>query len=198
MIDGILDLLAMIAVLGIVVPSSFGLILPVMKQSQAIYYTEIQDKTTTGLTGEQLNEYKSDGCLSYEELILTIMSQSYFMPKPRVLDICGEKLTVQLSQQELAGIKDGLGDSPVEFTPNNVGIGNWVKDIIDKWWRASPLKDISPDKLRFSIEYTLGNSESASDDVYAVYVLYKADHESEASLHRCLSGGRIESKGLVY
>lgn len=195
MVDGILDFLAMVLLLGIVTYTSMGLTVPIIKEAQQLRYDEMYDKAATHLAGEQANEYTGDGCMSYDEIILTVMNQSFFMPKPRLIDICGETLSIQAEQPEE---KDPTAppifdtDGTVEFIPDSVDIGNWVRNKIDYWYKASEFYGkLDANNLRFCIEYTLGGTEQESDNMYALFILHQAEGEEEPTLHRCLADGKI-------
>lgn len=194
MVDGILDFLVMILVLGIVTGTSLNLTIPIVNETSQIRYDEIYDKTAQSIGGEQANEYNGDGCMSYDEIILTIMGQSYFMPKPRMIDVCGEVLAIKAEQPEEVDLTDtpsfDIKDA-VEFTPNSADIGNWVRNKLDSWYNASELKGIPINDLRFCVQYDLGDTEQKSDDMYAVFVLYQKEFESEPTLHRCLANGKM-------
>lgn len=196
MVDGILDLLIMILILGTVVSASLGMTLPLVDETKQMVYEEIYDKTADIIDGDQSNEYNGDGCMSYDEVILTVMGQSYFMPKPRVIDICGQVLAIEAEQPE----EKDPGTPPsfdiedaIEFTPNSTQVGVTVRNLIDSWYQKSEAKNrgISIKELRFSIEYTLGETEQESDNMYALFILYQADGDAEPQLHRCIENGKI-------
>lgn len=195
MLDGILDFLVMVLVLGIVTGTSLNMTIPIVNETKQIRYDEIYDKTATSIGGEQANEYDGDGCMSYDEIILTVMSQSYFMPKPRLIDICGEVLAIKAEQPD----EVDPGETPsfdisstIEFTPDSADIGNWVRNKIDDWYKASELRGVVPvDDLRFCLQYDLGETEQKSDDMYALFILHQTGYENEPSLHRCLANGKL-------
>ena len=74
MVDGILDFLVMILVLGLVVGASLYMTLPLVDETKQMVYEEIYDKTADMVKGEQVNEYEDDGYMSYDEIILTVIN----------------------------------------------------------------------------------------------------------------------------
>ena len=197
MVDGILDFLVMILVLGLVVGASLYMTLPLVDETKQMVYEEIYDKTADMVKGEQANEYEDDGYMSYDEIILTVMGQSYFMPKPRAIDICGQVLAIKAEQpvEKDPTVPPSFDfDDAIEFTPNSSDIGNFVRNTINSWYQLSDAKKlgISIKDLRFSLEYTVGDTEQESDNMYALFVLYQTDDEDQPSLHKCLSDGKIQ------
>ena len=197
MLDGVLDFLVMVLVLGLVTGTSMNLTIPIVDEVNQLAYDEIYDKTAPNIQGDNY-VYEGDGCLTYEELILTIMNQTYFMPKPRMLDVCGEVLAVKPDQPDDSGVIDEGGEPPafnvddaLEFVENDVNVGNWARNQIHNWYINSEFTHIPITELRFDIRFDLGETEQYSDDMYAVFILHQADDETEPTLHRCLAGGQI-------
>ena len=183
MIDGVLDLVLMIFVLGIVISTMFGLVTPLVRQTNELKYDEIYDKTAAELNGLNANEYKGDGCMSYDELILTIMRQTYFMPKPRMIDVCGKILGIKEENVSADGSTTIKADQV--FEPNSVDIGAWVVSTLDEWHKSSPISGVDFRDLRFTILYDLGDTEEEIDDMYALFVLWNG------KLYKCLKDGQM-------
>lgn len=96
MTDSVLDLVLLIALLGIVIAVGFALIIPTVNDS-ANQSADFTDKTASSLdyynsTGESNNEY--DGALNKAATILVTQVQDYGMPNPRVLEMDGQKMDI--------------------------------------------------------------------------------------------------------
>ena len=197
MLDGVLDFLVMMLVLGVVTGTSMNLTIPIVEEVNQLAYDEIYDKTAEKIQGDNY-VYKGDGCMGYEELILTIMNQTYFMPKPRMMDVCGEVLAVKPDQPDDSAVtgESGVppafnGDDALEFVENDINVGNWARNQIHNWYVASDFTHIPITELRFDMRFDLGETEQYSDDMYAVFILHQGPNDKEPTLHRCLAGGRI-------
>ena len=197
--DSALDFIIFIIVLGIVVSISFNLVIPIVKESQELKYSEQYDKTIQIIQGDKAEE-QTDGNYSIEEIVLQVMGQSYFMPYPRVVDLAGEKIDIQADK----------GFSPVAKTVGMqayVGIETWANeykangaDNIDNKLLDYGLEltdGVLPDvkDMRFRLQFDYGELEEDTDDTYALYISINVrdlgSRIEEQQLFKCLTGGNI-------
>lgn len=87
MVDGVLDLLSMILVLGLVVAVAFGFVLPLMNDEVLEYSSQYEDKAMLGVyeTYEDPETYveMTRHYYTYEELLLMLAVQDSRMEEPK-------------------------------------------------------------------------------------------------------------------
>lgn len=96
MTDGILDLLVLIALLGVVLAIGFGILVPLSMDS-ANQPMDLVDKTASSLeyynsTGESNAGYY--GGMTKAEVMLSTQVQDYGMPNPRTIEVDGTKIDI--------------------------------------------------------------------------------------------------------
>lgn len=193
--DEALDFIPMIVLLGLVISICFGLILPIYRESRELIYTESYDKVLGKVQGE--SRYRSGdntiNHLSYEEAILTLGGQSYFMPNPRIIDIGGKVYQVQASAISMADPGTKYDGPTNEYIPGNRNTLKSIKDTLNNWCTEFSNKyGQNGFKLHFTIRFTAGVNEGESDDCYALYVIGLDEYRQEVYL-KCLNNGYIES-----
>lgn len=193
--DEALDFLPMILLLGLVVSISFRLIMPIYRESQELVYTERYDKTLQKIEGEQYYSNNStDPNLTYEEAILEIGSQSYFMPAPRVIDVGGKVFAIQPNSTSIANPEEAYTATATdEYIPGNRASLAMIKDAMYKWctdYTARYGKDGF--KLKFAVRFTTSNIEGESDDCYSLYIV-AIDKKGDQFYLRCKDNGYVET-----
>lgn len=200
--DEALDFLPMILLLGLVVSISFRLIMPIYRESQELVYKEQYDKTLQMVVGEQhYSNNSTDPSLTYEEAILEIGSQSYFMPAPRVIDVGGKVFAIQPKATDIADPDSAYEATATEdYIPGNRASLSMVKNAMYNWCNAYTAR-YSKDgfKLKFSVRFTTGDVEGASDDCYSLFIV-AIDKAGNQFYLRCKENGYVETPdpGIDY
>lgn len=87
MVDGVLDLLSMVLVLGLVIAVAFGFVLPLMNDEVLEYSSKYEDKAMLGVyeTYEEPDNYieMTRHYYTYEELLLMLAVQDSRMEEPK-------------------------------------------------------------------------------------------------------------------
>lgn len=187
--DLALDFLVFVLVLGISIGIGMNLVVPVLKDSKELYYSEIYDKTVDKLEGDKTIN-TDDGCSSINEIVLEVMGQTYYMPDPGRLNIAGTEISVS---------------NNIAFSPNSANIGTDTKVATTDWYNqfqsntASKFigKPASIELARFRVAFDMNNADITTDDTYALFIRLKKDSSSGYELYKCISGGRVQSKGGV-
>jgi len=193
MVDGLLDFLVFVLVLGVVITVGLGLIIPVAADIHHENTIQMYDKTIGGRVDvvsvpDQPIDYKT-----LEELVLTIMSQGQFIPEPGIIDVCG--ITVSVSNNIL-------------FSPLSIATGNTARTSVTNWYtqfRSSPTFTLFSNPpstiagVRFKLKFSMNNPTDKNDDTFAVFILLTRNViGAEPELFRCISGGRlVDSRGLT-
>ena len=196
--DEALDFLPMLLLLGLTIFISFGLILPIYYTSRTMAYESTSDKTLKYMQGEQhIQNNNFDVDYNYPELIVALGSQTYFMPHPRVLDICGTVLEIEADSTTIVQPNEKYTATvTADYIPGNLSTMQEIKNIVYNWCAAASGKysGFDPFKLHFAIRFTTGSAEGASDDCYAVFVVALND-DGTKEYYRCKSGGIIDFRG---
>lgn len=98
-LDDALDLLAFLALLGLCVAVSFGLVLPVYYDTVNIEDQSIVDKTSPREEG-YVNASEYDGTMSKLEVVLTSQVQESSIPAPRVYKIHDMEIPIDTYYRE--------------------------------------------------------------------------------------------------
>lgn len=192
--DEALDFLPMILLLGLVVSISFNLIMPIYKTSVELQYSESYDKTFAKVEGEQ---HKYDNSvlngLTYEEMVLHLAAQTYFMPNPRVLDVGGEVFAIQPGAVTVTDPNAAYTATPTdEYVPNNRATLENVRVALNDWCtRYTTRYGKDGHNLVFAIRFTTGTIEGPTDDCYALYVKV-VDGVGNEYWSKCLANGYID------
>ncbi len=187
--DSALDFLVFVLALGISIAIGFNLVVPILKQSNELYYSEIYDKTADKLEGDQAMN-TDDGCMTRDEIALSAMGQTYFMPEPGHLTVAGTDIVVA---------------NNLAFSPNSTNIGSQVLTALNNWHSAF-INSSTASKFtgiptvvtsaRFRIEFDMNNADNKTDDSYSVYILLKRNTAgAKYELYKCISGGKVQDKG---
>lgn len=164
MVDGMLDIVAVVLILGIVFSVGFGVVIPLMDIEFMGYNDKIEDKSTTGvvkgydlntlLEAEKINNptgYKNSDIykmipkkkeLTAPEVILTTQIQDFGMSSPK-------KIKIGALTEEVV--------STYKLTIRNQGLNIW-NNIADK-------------TLKYTIEYSYGSHLIVGDEVYEIKVI---------------------------
>ena len=213
--DEALDFLVMAVLLAAVLALGLRTVMPMYTESRELSYETRQDKTVTRIKGEAVeyhvddtearSEYKwpVDANLDYFGTVLALSEQTYFMPKPRVLDVCGDVYSIQAKAEDAAVPEqpNQFIENATEYQPGTRGTLAKMQQSLYAWCQAatgryvdSSGNAIDPLKLRFSIRFTTNELEDESDDCYSVYVL-AIDQFGHERFLRCRSGGQIDNPG---
>lgn len=186
-----LDFIPMILLLGLSIFVALNCIFPIWRESREAY-AETYDKSLGKIQGVQyMPNNSTDSHLSYEDLIVTLATQSGFLPYPPVLDVCGDKYIVQHTDET-----DSLVGA-IEYTPDNRDTVESIKQSIHNWSNACSNyytlsgSQINGFKLHFKVKYTPGTLEETSDDCYSVFCI-GINSEGVEEYFRCLPGGKID------
>lgn len=199
-----LDIMLFIILLAVTTSLAFNLIIPIVKDSQELKYSEKYDKTVDKAQGYGSLEDATDGYMSIEEIVLQMMGQSYFMPKPRTINIAGADFEVTANRG---------------FTPESKPIGheaytlvnNWAKQFIgqnfsnmrydiESAYGYTILEQPSVKDMRFIIqldltEITSNDPEEIAKEPYRLFIKIRSqDRETDEILdilYRCDSGGKL-------
>lgn len=186
--DSALDFMVFIIVLGVVVSIGFNLMVPMLKDSRNLYYQENYDKTVGELRGDRA-ALDYDRCMSRDEIILTVMGQTYFMPKPGTIDIGGVKIEVA---------------NNIAFSPRSMDIGVEARDAIDRWFSRfksssafhkfkSPPSNVR--NARFKLMFSMNNPNNKYDDTYSLYILLRKNGaDAEEELFKCELNGTLKDR----
>lgn len=193
------DIILMVLVLGIVIPITLGLILPMMAETKELVYDEIMSKSAVGMQGEQFRTHDTfDGGYTYEQAIALLSKQSYFMPEPRILNIGGQYLSVAAdtvnpnipASAEQPGSK--YEDDATLYVPNNLNTMIVVQKYLSTWCQQySARYGENGYKLKFICQYDVAEDEGEADDRYSVFVLGYADGKPQRFL--CEPNGIIKT-----
>lgn len=164
--DEPLDIIPMIVLLGLVVAISMSLIIPMYRDAQMLKYDVLYDKSVTSIEGGSEDIINIKDGFTAAEVSLMVGGQSYFMPHPRIVDVCGTKLEIQPDAQSVDKVFDpnagnavdpdapvgpdegGAGDPDPgpdpgaggthgeEFTPKTYETYVRVRNLINEWYIA--------------------------------------------------------------
>ena len=144
-----------------------------------------------------------DGTYDYQEIILMLSNQNYFIPLPRVLDVGGTTFEVQSGE---LGVADPDGNNTTQstdakYSPKSPGTCNEIKKALDEWCdRASVTMGLTERQLKschFRIMYDCGDIEDSQaedlgeepDDCFALYVLALDKATGDKKYFRCIENG---------
>ena len=137
---------------------------------------------------------------SYEEIILVIGSQTYFMPSPRIIDVGSKVLTIQADATAINKPNVQWKDNnTTEFIPENRGSLATVKNAVFSWCAAHTNRYANSNgfKLHFDLRFSTGINEGENDDCYALHAVgFNWDPEEKGATikyFRCLPGGTLEN-----
>ena len=188
-----LDFLPMVLLLALVVFISFKLVMPIYYDSRQLEYSESYDKTVAKIEGEQhINNNSFDADYTYEELILTLANQTYFMPSPRVLDVFGYAYQIQMQATEVVQPNESYtATAVVDYVPGNKSTLLDIKAKVYEWCnKFTDRYGKNGFKLHFVIRLSRGTVEGASDDCYKIYVVAIYNDGTKEYLE-CFSNGTI-------
>lgn len=197
--DEAFDFLPMIILLGIIIPICFGLSMNSYKYSREALYNERYDKTASQATGEV---YYSNNSVydnySYEDAILAVSYQTYFMPSPRIIKIGDTAFSIQKDTPVNALPVEPYPYPVKEFIPQSRATLDDVAKAMNNWCDAynnnnglNTESTGSAYNLRFAIRFTVAELEKEADDCYSLYVVvYDSDGKKEYK--RCLDGGNLD------
>ena len=217
--DEATDIIILIILIGATIAIAFNTLVPTYRAARELQYDVVYDKSVKSLNGAYYGEDMNiDEGKTYEEMILTLGTQSYFMPTPRVLDICGNGYSIQ-SQAKAAGntsldkyadVGQAVEEITDDYIPNTETTLDDVKQALYTWGVNFRDKEDSSKigigyatKLKYSLRFTVGDSEELTDDCYSVYILAK-DSIGKTHYFRCTAGGdytvpsNILNYSLVY
>ena len=181
-----LGFMVFILVLGIVVPISLNTIMPLTKKTKEMYYTETYDKTVKKLEGD-IADTDYDGAMSIEEVILTVMGQTYFLPKPGYLDVCGTRIDIV---------------DNISFSTNSDSVAMQANTAITNWYSKfnAPTGYTKPprNKARFRFEFSMNEASNKDDDSYSLYIELDRDDGTGKRMFRCDANGAVTRKGGIY
>lgn len=208
--DEALDLVTMVLALAVTVGICLNLVTPLVKKAQEVSTEQIYNKTTQVKESTQDNAYlpytlstsattdkdEFNGAFTYQEIILMLCNQNYFMPNPRVLDIGGKTFNIQSGEVGVADPTTGgtvAADS--EYTPKSSGTYSEIKQAVDTWCALYGSRD-----YYFKMILNVGDEEGTSDDVFALHVLgYKIDDPTNKPYYfRCTEGGLSGYNSSIY
>lgn len=196
--DEPLDFLPMIFLLGVVVSICFGLIMPIYKDSRELVYNEVYDKTLARAEGEKYYDDIGEPFWTFQEAVLTLADQEYFMPSPRVIKIGNKAYKIQdessLSDEAYSGptdtyLPDTRGTLEAIFeqmrtTCNNINsVNGSINGLSGKAY-----------KLKYTTRLTTGTVEGKTDDCYILCVVAK-DRNGKYKYLEVRADGTINTEG---
>lgn len=186
--DSGLDFLEFIILLGVVLAITFNTVIPIMKESNDLYYSETYDKTASKLNGLSAED-AYDGAMTVEEVTLAVIGQNYFMPNPGKLNICG--LDIEVSNN-------------IAFSPNSLDLGNKTRVSIQNWYNkfktngySIDFEDVPMDigSARFMIMFDMNSGDTNSDDTYSLYIKLTPRGEKYSKIYKCDTNGKLRDEG---
>lgn len=199
------DFIVLIVLLGVIIAVCINLSVPMLKESKELMYQENYDKTVTALKSERFED-GYDGCMSVQEVVICILSQNFFMPNPRIIDIAGQQIKVF----NTAG-----------YSPYALDVGNEAYTQIQNWFNQFSLRS-EPDivlvdkptninEARFIIQYDMNdpdktcihkttecpNNGDESDDTYSLYIRCKSNTAPDYApykIYKLMPNGRLQDE----
>lgn len=191
--DETFDLIPLVILLGILVSLSMKLMVPLYRDSQNLKYDVRYDKTVTASDNYLYDTTSSVGIgYSYEELILMLGKQSYFMPSPRKIDLCGKLIGIKADTVDKKNLDNLSDDLDIMYVPDDIQTTIDIKQILQDWCnKYTQNYGENGFNLQFEVRFTTGNTEDDEDDCYAVYILGK-NSLGEIKRLKCLDGGKVD------
>lgn len=178
--DYALDFLVFVVTAAVVTALGMLIIIPNSKNIAELRYKEYSDKTAmyTLETGEETIDNEKS-YYTADELVLVVMSQTYYMPEPKKINIAGDIL--EITEDE-------------GFVPNSAAHGNKVYNSIKKWFNefknsasTGRFEDV-PDELedcKFSIRYSYNDHKDLQDEDYSLFIILTEKGSIEPKYYRC-------------
>lgn len=198
--DEAFDIIPLIVLLGILVSLSMGIMIPLYRDSQTLKYDVKYDKTVTASDGYLYdNTSEVEIGYSYEEIILMLGKQSYMMPSPRRIDVCGSMMGIEADTADGADPTTGVAaDLDVFYVPDDMATILRIKQIMQDWCtKYTQIYGENGFNLQFEVRFTTGDTEDESDDCYAVFILAK-NNLNEIIRLKCLENGYIDEYNGTY
>lgn len=154
--DGMLDIVALVVVLGIVIATGFSTFFNTAKDVKSLNQIAYEDKNSNTKMGEDVQLYdESTGKLNKFDLVLCTQVQDYYMPDPKAFTINGKKIDIT---------------STYESDLYNYALTAWdlIKNDPDTEMVKNPITGLMEKReVTYDTEYNLGkNLQDPSDDTY--------------------------------
>lgn len=201
-----LDFIIFVVILGLVVTLSFGLIIPLVNESNNLVYSVKYDKTVEKAQGELINS-DNDDCLTLEEIVLQVMGQSYFMPEPRKINLAVANAGDEIKILAAEGFSP---DSKAIAIRAHKQITNWANSFASKgkcnldsrlaMYGKQFTGGSIPSKadMRFKLQFDYNEPEKTSDDNYSLYIMLECkDIETGVitkETFKCMPDGSIRRR----
>ncbi|MBR1453188.1 MAG: hypothetical protein IJ593_00865 [Lachnospiraceae bacterium] len=197
--DEAFDFLPLLLLLGITISLCFNLLMPNYYKSRDINQSEVYDKTAARIEGVQYYNNSildSSPDLTYEEAILTMGSQNYFMPEPRLIKIAGESFSVQTETVDFQDENVSYIYTNADvYIPNDRSTYREIKNAVYKWCNDFTSKSgRSGFKLHFAIKYSIEKPTLQSDNCYSLCVVAYDAYGNRVYLG-CEKDGYLSYKG---
>lgn len=210
MADDAIDFLGLILVLGLVVAIAFNLVIPMFDESNELKYEGNYDKTVQQLNTEKLDTF--DSTYTAGEIVTTLITQNYFMPSPRVIEIAGNETKVEnlegyspYSRDLAVGMVNKLRSWFTQFKAGGSSTG--YTNILNP--------PASIDDARFVIRFNMNDPDitclhkvtkcpyngTESDDTYSIYIVVRGKNQKKGEpAQECLllPNGKIQLKKGTY
>ena len=194
--DEPIDFLPLILLLGVIISISFNFIMPLYKSSRELVYQEVYDKTVSKANGviEYTKSTQDAPYWSFQEAVLTIAGQGYFMPSPRVLKIGNKAFKIQEDDNAAA-----YSGPTTDFTPDTRGALSQVHSAMVTVGNAINSVSLTSGKafkLRYSMRFSTGTVEGRSDDCYTLCVVAKDEYGNFVFLE-VKGDGTLDTQGKL-